>query len=485
MTKISDLARFLALPVRTAGDGEIIGITCKSSECKRGVVFAALRGENSDGHDYVRDAYENGSRVFIVEHGVSLPEDATVFAVENSRKALATASLFICGDPQKKLTLIGVTGTKGKSTVTMMIHKILAFSGFKTVSSSTLGLNDGSGVVKSDNSTPESYILADFLARAVKEGATHAVIEVSSQGMKQHRVDGLEFDVGVMTNLSRDHIGKGEHRTFDEYKECKKRFFEKCAFGVFNADDGYYDEFSSIVKGTSYGFSSGAELRASNHKNVRTSDGFGASFSVSANGGVNKIYVSIPGKFAAYDALAAIAACTRLGVPIEKCAEALRDVKVSGRFEKVKTERDIDVVIDYAHNRASMKSALLTARELARGKVICVFGAVGGRTKMRRAALGKTAGRYADLCVITADDPNFEDPKSIAEEIAKSVSPAPYVIIPDREEAIKYACDTASDGDFILVAGKGHETYQLIRGRKIPFDERGIVAAASKIKANI
>ena len=486
MTKLSELAKFLGFSdALVKVERSVSGITCKSSECKDGVVFAALRGEKNDGHDYISDAYSRGARVFITEREVSLPDDATVFVVENSRHALALASLYICGDPQKKLTLIGVTGTKGKSTVVLMIQKILEFSGRKTVSSSTLGFNDGSSTVKTDNSTPESYILADFLARAVNDGATHAVIEVSSQGLKQHRVDGLDFAVGVMTNLSRDHVGAGEHSSFDEYKECKKRLFEKCERGVFNADDKYFAEFSSIVKSTTYGLSCAAELYASNIKNIRNKNSFGTSFDIVRGGEVNKVYLSIPGKFAVYDALAAISACLEIGVSLDECVAALKDVKIVGRFEKVDTERDIDVIIDYAHNQASMKSALTTARELARGKIICVFGSVGERTKMRRAALGKVADKYADLCVITADDPNYEDPKKIAEEIAKNIISTPYIIIPDRSKAIKYACETALDGDFILVAGKGHEKYQLIDGKKVPFDERRVIAAASKIKVNI
>jgi len=486
MIKASDLAQFLGFSVEEVKvEAEIHSITCKSSECGVGVVFAALRGEKNDGHNYIYDAYERGSRIFIAEQNASIPDDATVFIVDDSRQALALAALYISGDPQKKLKLIGVTGTKGKSTTVLMIQKILNYSGRKAVSSCTLGLSDGQKTVKTDNSTPESYILAGFLAQAVNNGATHAVIEVSSQGVKQHRIHGLDFDIGVMTNLSRDHIGTGEHSNFEEYKECKKRFFADCKSGVFNADDKYYKEFSALASETSYGISSQASIRAYNIKNVSDKKSFGITFDVAAGEEVNSIYLMIPGKFAVYDALAAISACIKIGVSLKECAKALNRFMIDGRFEKVETERDIDVVIDYAHNGASMKNALKTARDFARGKVICVFGSVGERTKTRRSELGKAVDKYSDFCVITSDNPNFEDPKNIADEIAKNIKSVPYTIIPDREEAIRYACDAAHDGDFILIAGKGHEKYQLIDGKKIRFDERSIITSASKIKANI
>lgn len=464
---------------------DISKIACKSSECDGGTVFAALRGEKSDGHDYIYDAYERGARAFIVERPVKLPSDAAYAVAENSRSALARASLLVFGSPEKHFGLIGVTGTKGKSTVVSMIHKTLEMSGKNAVSISTLGLLSGGVLAPSENTTPESNIIAKFLADAKNIGADHAVIEVSSQGIKQHRTDGLTFDVGVLTNISRDHIGRGEHESFSEYKACKKEMLRRSSLVVLNADDAHFGEFSDFRRVKTYGISSPSDIMAKNVKNVRRADGFGVEFDVVSGGDKAHLFVPIPGKFAVYDALAAIAACAALGVPLDVCAAALAEVKISGRFEKVPVERDIDVVIDYAHNGASLKSALITAKSLARGKVICVFGSVGGRTKIRRAALGKAADRYADICFLTSDNPNFENPLDILTQIADNIHRKPFYIVADREEAIRRAIDTAQDGDFVLICGKGHEKYQLVDGKKLPFDEKNIILTSSKIKANI
>ena len=464
---------------------EIQDITCNSKECGSGIAFAALVGEKFDGHNFADDAYIRGTRVFIVERKLNLPRDCIQFIVDDSRAALSSVSLFIHQNPQKKLKLIGVTGTKGKSTVVLMIHKILTSIGKKAIFSSTLGINTDGSLFPSFNSTPESDDMARFLSCGVDSGAEYAVIEVSSQGIKQKRVDALKFDIGVMTNLSRDHIGRGEHSDFAEYMTCKQAFFEKCKFGIFNADDKYFSEFSNICEGSLYGIKNSADISAKNVKIERLSNDFRSEFDISSPGQTAHFSLPIPGTFAVYDALAAVGACIKLGIPLSKCADALLDFHIEGRFEKINVERDIDVVIDYAHNGESLKNALKTARRLARGKVVCVFGSVGGRTEMRRAALGKAADKFADECILTSDNPNFENPLDILSKIADNITGVPYRIIPDREEAIRFAIENADDGDFILICGKGHEKYQLVSGNKIPFDEKEIVIGASKIKANI
>ena len=486
MAKLSEISRRLGLFVdEKVGATEITDITCRSSECHDGTIFAALCGERFDGHDFIPDAYEHGARMFISERIVSLPDDAVLLVVDDSRSALAKAAAVVFGDPQKNLKIIGVTGTKGKSTVVHIIKKILDFSGRKAAAVSTVGMYVGDEFQPTENSTPESHVIMKFLRRAVDMGAEYAVIEVSSQGVKQKRVDAIDFDIGVLTNISRDHIGRGEHKNFAEYKGCKKEFFSRAKTKILNSDDKYYPEFSDAENSVTYGISNGAKINAKNIKTSRLDNAFCSVFDLDACGKTTKITISIPGRFAVYDALAAISACMTLGVSPETCRDAIRDFSMPGRFEKIDVGRDVDVVIDYAHNGDSMKNALEAARELAKGRVICVFGSVGGRTKMRRAALGKAAGKYADLCIVTSDNPNFENPLDICKDIAINIKGAEYKIIPDREAALKYALDTAEDGDFILISGKGHEKYQLVRGKKEPFDEREILKSLSKIKTKI
>ncbi|MBR6050861.1 MAG: UDP-N-acetylmuramoyl-L-alanyl-D-glutamate--2,6-diaminopimelate ligase [Clostridia bacterium] len=460
-------------------------ITCKSSESHCGAIFVAIKGENADGHNFIPDAYRRGARVFITDRRVSLPDDAVQLVVDDARAAMAIASAAVYGDPQKKLKIIGVTGTKGKSTVVHMIKKILDLSGRKCVAISTVGMYLGDEFLPTENSTPESCVIMKFLRRAVDEGAAYAVIEVSSQGVKQKRVSALDFDIGVITNVSRDHIGKGEHKSFSEYKECKKSFISRAKTKILNSDDKFFPEFESGESVVTYGLDSTADMTAENVKTVRRSATFCSEFDFIAGGIKTKMTIGIPGRFAVYDALAAIVACSSLGVSPQTCRDALSDFTMPGRFEKIDVGRDIDVVIDYAHNGESMKNALLSARELARGKVICVFGSVGGRTKMRRAALGKVAGKLADVCIVTSDNPNFENPLDICKDIVINIKGAEYKVIPDRENALKYALDVAEDGDFILISGKGHEKYQLVRGKKLPFDEREILSSLSKIKTKI
>ena len=486
MKKASEIAELLRCDGDfSKNDPLVSGISCYSPECSDGIVFAALAGENTDGHSYAFDAYKRGSRVFIVERKLNLPDDSVQLLVDDSRKALSEVSLFIYDEPQRRMTMIGVTGTKGKSTVVSMIHRILSSSGKRVFSVGTLGATLNGETVPTDNSTPQSDVIARLLQKAASEGANASIIEVSSQGVKQKRIDSLKFDIGVFTNLSSDHVGNGEHTDFDEYKNCKKQFFSKCKFGVFNADDKYYDEFSALCSGYSYAVRKKADFVADNIVLKRSNGGFTSDFDVMSTSETAHFSISIPGIFAVYDTLAAVAACNKLGISLDDCSSALKEFSVPGRFEKIAVERDIDVVIDYAHNGESMDNALKTARRLSRGRLTCVFGPVGGRTKLRRSALAKAADKYADLCILTSDNPNYENPLDILSEMVDNITSASYKVIPDRADAIKYALDIAVDGDFIIICGKGHEKYQLINGVKLPFDEKEIILNSIKAKAKI
>lgn len=467
-------------------DIEIYDISCKSFECKQGFIFAALKGDSTDGHNYVHDAYKRGCRAFLVESKSDLPSDATQIITQSSRKALAVLSLFIYGNPNLKLKTIGITGTKGKSIVVAMINRILNFSGIKCCSISTIGADFGTRLIKTENSTPESYIIARLLKQMVDIGTEVAVLEVSSQGIKQNRIYGLDFDVKAITNLSNDHIGKSEHADFEEYKNYKKDFLTGNIPCFINSDDKYFSEFRRVCPNKTYGIDSESDFQAKNIEIKKLLHKHRTEFDLIANGKVYRISIAIPGIFAVYNALTAIAICNHLGVSIETSALALEDFTVEGRFEKVDTEQDdFEIVIDYAHNEASLENALSTARMLTKQRVILVIGSVGERTEIRRKGIGRVADKFSDYCVITSDNPNKENPEVIALDIAGEIKKTPYKIILDRKEAIQHAINEAQNGDFVLIAGKGHERYQLIDGEKIPFDERDIIKETIKNKIKI
>ena len=487
MKYLSEIIKVISCTVENfTRDTEIHDISCKSFECKQGFIFAALKGENADGHDYVFDAYEKGCRAFLVESKLNLPADATQIITQDSRKALAVLSLFIFDNPHMKLKIIGITGTKGKSIVVAMINRILSFSGIKCCSISTIGADLGTELIRTENSTPESYIIARLLKKMVDLDTKVAVLEVSSQGIKQNRIHGLNFDAKAITNLSNDHIGKGEHSDFEEYKNCKRVFLSGSIPCFINSDDKYYAEFKSIHPHKTYGIESDSDFKAKNIEIKKLSCGYRSEFDLVFNGQTHRVSIAIPGTFAVYNALTAISVCNHFGVSIETSALALEGFTVEGRFEKVKTEQDdFDIVIDYAHNEASLENALSTARMLTSRRVILVTGSVGERTEIRRKGIGKVADKLSDYCVITSDNPNRENPEVIALDIAGEIYKTPYKIILNRKEAIRHAINEAQNGDLILIAGKGHERYQLINGKKIQFDERDIIKETIKDKIKI
>ena len=487
MKYLSEIIKIISCTVENhTKDMEIHDISCKSHECKQGFVFAALKGENADGHDYAFDAYERGCRAFLVESKLDLPQDAVHIITQNSRKSLAVLSLFIYDNPHLKIKTIGITGTKGKSIVVAMINRILNFSGIKSCSISTIGADLGTKLIKTENSTPESYVTARLLKKMVDIGTEVAVLEVSSQGIKQSRIFGLDFDVKAITNLSHDHIGKSEHADFEEYKNYKKEFLTGNVPCFINSDDRYFAEFKCVCPHKTYGIESESDFKAKNVEIKKLSRKYRTEFDLVVNEKTHRISIAIPGIFAVYNALTAIAVCNHLGVSIETSALALEGFTVEGRFERIETEQDdFEIVIDYAHNEASLENALSTARMLTNQRVILVTGSVGERTEIRRKGIGKVADKLSDYCVITSDNPNRENPEVIALDIAAEIKKTPYEIILNRKEAILHAINEAQNGDFVLIAGKGHERYQLINGKKTQFDERDIIKETIKNKIKI
>lgn len=448
-------------------------------------VFVCLRGAKTDGHIYAESAYALGARVFVCERELDLRDDAVQIIVSNSRRALALISAGFFGHPENKLKIIAITGTKGKSTVAYMTAHILNSCGHSAGIIGTCGITVNGSTEPTENTTPESFEFFRSLDRMVKAGCDYAVTEISSQAILLDRVFGIRFFAAIMTNLSHDHIGPGEHPDFENYKACKKEIFSRCDHAVLNKDDKYYKEFrsSSGCPVLTYSTSSSADFSASDFSVCNSS--LSISFKLSYSDGKTNVTVPMPGTFSASNALASIAVCSLADINPVLSACALADVTVPGRFELVPTEiKNVRFIIDYAHNGDSLRSALCALRQCRPSRLICLFGSVGCRTKIRRADLGKAASE-ADFCILTSDNPDTEPPEEIINDISEHLGKTPFVSIPSRAEAIRYAVLNAMEGDIILLAGKGHENYQLIGGKKLPFCERELLLEYSSQRIEI
>lgn len=470
-------------------DQHISDICYDSRKAAPGSVFVCLRGSLSDGHLYASAAYDAGCRIFVAELPLDfLPDDAVVFLVRDTRLALAKMSATLFGHPSHELHVIGITGTKGKTSTALMIYHILNDVGLKCGYIGTSGIDYGDFHYETPNTTPESYQLQMYMRHMRLAGVEYLVMEVSSQALYLNRTHEVEFDICVYTNLSVDHIGGYEHPDFDHYKACKLSLFrnQSAKLAVLNADDRHVHEFATAVPSNTkilrYGLKNTCEYTARDIRQYRTADKLGLDFTLIQDGNEYSASLPFPGDFSVSNALAAIAVCHSLGVALGGILRTLSDVRIGGRFEIVQALPFATFIIDYAHNRASLEAVLTTLRSYHPRRLICLFGSVGGRTFGRRAELGEVASQLADLCILTADNPDSEDPNAICAEIASyfGESACPYVIIPDRAEAIQYTVSIAEEGDVILLAGKGHETYQLIMGEKIPFSEKEILKKASE-----
>ena len=458
-------------------DLEIGDLIYDSRKVTKGCAFVCLKGAASDGHLYAREAGEKGAAVIIAEHEIDAV--CPVVIVEDTRAALAQMSAAFFEYPAESLEMIGITGTKGKTTVSYMIESILKAAGRRVGVIGTVGVVIGEAHYKTNNTTPESYEVQRYLRQMVDAGCSACVMEVSSIGLRDHRVDGITFDIGIFTNLSEDHIGGSEHKDMDEYLRCKAMLFERCRYGVINTDDPSAARITenAVCVLSSFGFGAQADFRAQNDRLLSKPGFLGVAFTLLGKLKA-EVEVSIPGKFSVYNALAAIGACSLLGVPKEAILSGLGNVKAKGRVEPVAVPGNYTLLIDYAHNAISMQSILETLREYHPKRLICLFGAGGNRPKIRRYEMGEVSGRLADLSVITADNSRFEDVEDILRDIETGLAKTSgtYIKIPDRREAIRYCLENARDGDIIVLAGKGHEDYQEIRGVKYPFDERVVVA---------
>lgn len=458
-------------------DIEITDIIYDSRKVKKGCVFVCLCGSSINSHSFAQQAANDGAAVIIAQELVET--SAPVVQVKDTRYALAVLSATYFGNPAKELKVIGLTGTKGKTTTSYMIRSILECAGYKTGLIGTIGAIIGDKVITTNNTTPESYEVQHFLRMMADDGCKCVVIEASSIGLKNHRTSGFTFDIGLFTNFSPDHIGGSEHKNMEEYMQCKSMLFRQCKIGVINIDD---KNWQGIIKNHScrietYGFSQDAALRAQGDCLISRPGYLGVHFELCGqmNFGVD---VDIPGKFSVYNAMAAVAVCRHFDVSQQDILNGLNLVKVKGRVESVAVPGNYTLLIDYAHNAVSMVNILETLREYQPNRLICMFGAGGNRARSRRYEMGEVSGNMADLSVITADNSRFEDVMDIIADIkiGMAKTKGKYVVIPDRKEAIKYCIENAQDGDVIVLAGKGHEDYQEIKGVKYSFDERVVIA---------
>lgn len=461
-----------------SADIEVTELVNDSRKAGPGCVFVCISGAVSDGHSYVEDVTAKGAAAVIVERPVEAPEGVTVIHVDDTRYALALMSAAYFGYPAEKLKVIGITGTKGKTTTTYMVKSILEGVGHKVGLIGTIEALIGDKSIPANNTTPESFTIHQYFAEMVKEGCDSVVMEVSSQGLMLHRTAGIEFEIGIFTNLGEDHIGPNEHKDFEDYKRCKGILFTQCRLGIANVDDQWYEDVfqNATCKVETFGFSEKADLRATNVQHVSRPGYLGVNYHVSGLMDFD-VEIDIPGEFSVYNSLTAIAVCRHFDVPEENIKKALKVAKVKGRIEMVKVSDDFAFMIDYAHNAMSLESLLCTLRDYHPKRIVTIFGCGGNRSKTRRFEMGEVAGNLSDFTIITSDNPRFEEPQDIINDIITGIkkTDGKYVDICDRKEAIRYAIEHGKEGDIIVLAGKGHETYQEIRGVKYDMDDRVLI----------
>ena len=455
--------------VQGTTDREVSDIVYDSRKVSAGDIFVCISGAVSDGHDFAAETAGKGA-VVIVE-------------VADSRIALAELSAAYFGHPAKELKTIGITGTKGKTTATYMVRSILEASGIKTGLIGTIETIIGDEHIASANTTPESYIVQKYFRKMADAGCKCVVMEVSSQGLMLNRTGGFTFDYGIFTNLEPDHIGPAEHKDLADYIHCKSLLFRHCRHGIFNADDSHLEE---ILNGhtcevETYGFSENADIRASSVHLLGKGGTLGVAYHMSGLIDMD-VEIDIPGKFSVYNSMTAISICRHFGVADEIILSSLSQVRIKGRVELIDVSPKFTLIIDYAHNAMSLKSLLETLKEYNPKRLVCLFGCGGNRSRDRRFEMGEVSSKLADLTIVTSDNPRNEEPQAIINDIVTGVKKAggKYITITGRPEAIRYAIENAEDGDVIVLAGKGHEDYQEIKGKKYHMDERELVADVIK-----
>ena len=470
-----------------AGDirTEVTGLSYDSRKVSEGEVFFCIDGVVHDGHSYAGAVVRKGAAALVVEHEVEVGGECgvTIIQVESARYAMALMSAEYFGNPAKEAVIIGITGTKGKTSISYMIRDMLERTGHNCGIIGTIGAFWGETRVNTGLTTPESYVIHSLFRRMVDDGCRYIVMEVSSQALKLCRTAGIQFDYAVFTNFSPDHICDGEHASLEEYRMCKEILFTQCKTGIFNLDDEVADIFirhATCDNIITFGTSSAADVRAENIQQWNHGGRLGISYDMSGMY-EGEVRLEIPGVFNAYNSMAAIIVCRLLGIGLDELTEVLRHVRVHGRVELINVSDEYSVIIDYAHNEVSTRSVLTTLAQYEHNRIICVYGGGGNRSKLRRYDMGEVAGELADLSVLTCDNPRDEEISDINNDIKQGLAKhnGKYVEIEDRTDAIEYALRNAVKGDIIVLLGKGHEDYQEIKGVKHHYDEREAVREAA------
>lgn len=470
--------------LKAKGDLEIDikSIAHDSRKVENGGMFVAIKGFETDGHKFIKNAIENGAKVIVIEEGATIKksditDDVTIVMAPNTRMALAKFACNFYEKPSKKFNLIGITGTKGKTTTTFMLKSILEKHGQKVGLIGTIANYIGDKCLgESQRTTPESLELQELFSKMVEAKVDTVVMEVSSQSLKLHRVDGCDFNIGVFTNFSEDHISENEHPDMKDYFNSKLKLFDMCKIGFINVDDFNVAKIKKLALNCeikTYGIDNTADLLA---KDITVTNA-SVDFKVKIGTRNERVKTGIPGRFSVYNSLASIAIAEKFGITADEIKEALLEVRVPGRSELVANKKELTIMIDFAHTPDSLQSILLAVKNYTRGRVISVFGCGGDRDSSKRPQMGEISGNIADFTIITSDNPRTEEPEEIVKQIEKGTkkTKGKYITIVDRIEAIKYAIEMANKNDIIVLAGKGHETYQEINGEKHHFDEREII----------
>ncbi|MDI9480723.1 MAG: UDP-N-acetylmuramoyl-L-alanyl-D-glutamate--2,6-diaminopimelate ligase [Bacillota bacterium] len=460
---------------------EITGICYDSRQVRPGNLFVCIVGEKTDGHLFAQQAVESGAAAILAERKVDIGKQVALVITSDTRAGLSQIAANYYGHPSRQLRVIGVTGTNGKTTTTHLIQAILNEQQKKTGIMGTLYARLGSISKDYGHTTPESVDIQEFFRLLVDNGAEYAVMEVSSHALELGRVDSIDFDVALFTNLTQDHLDY--HKTMEKYRDAKLKLFtmiknQPASYCIINGDDPAAEYFTqaSQVPYYTYGIKSAADIRAVKIHNTLKNSQFEVVF---ANQSFD-IKMKLIGEFSVYNALAAIAWALAEKVPIPIIQKALAAVEgVPGRFEQIDLGQNYTVVVDYAHTPDGLENVLQVARQLVQNRLITVFGCGGDRDRTKRPLMGAIAGQYSNFCIITSDNPRTEDPQAIIDDILpglEQIETARYAVIPDRREAIKHAIHIAKEGDLVVIAGKGHETYQLVMGQVLDFDDRQVAA---------
>ncbi len=454
----------------------VTGLTCDSRRVQAGYVFVCIAGTAVDGHKFARAAHDAGAALVVTERPMGLERELTV---PSTRRVWAQLCANWFGNPAKKLHLIGITGTNGKTSMTYMLKAILEKAGHKVGLIGTIQNMVGDRVLPSGHTTPDPYDLQSMLSLMYKEGCTYAVMEVSSHALDQDRVEGCVFDAAVFTNLTQDHLDY--HKTMEAYCEAKRRLFTRAERAIINADDAWAKDIIKDFGGEVFTYSAKSDTASYTARNIRTRAD-GVDFELVGDGCIGRVKLPIPGQFSVYNAMASAVCALSLGLPFDTVLEALRGTcGVKGRAEVVPTGRDFTMIVDYAHTPDGLENICRTLKDCAVGRLVVLFGCGGDRDKTKRPQMAAIAAQYGDFVVVTSDNPRTEDPKAILRDVTAGLPDGcPHVVIENRVEAIEWAMKHAKAGDTVLLAGKGHETYQILKTGSIHLDEREVIADVLK-----